>query len=96
MRQGPEGGAVAEIPDPVREKRLRFPREGTDGRVLEGNFFYRRPSPRDLLRIEAEKARLIFRPRGWKSIPQTSGVLLSMSHHPDRSPRRQATTGGLC
>ncbi len=49
---------MADVTEPVREKRFHFRHEGADGRVLEGQFLYRRASLRDLLRIEAEKARL--------------------------------------
>lgn len=44
--------------EPLREKRFSFSHVDRAGRTLEGVFFYRRPSLRDLLRIEAEKARL--------------------------------------
>lgn len=43
---------------PEREKRFHFSHTDPDGRVLEGVFLWRRPTLRDLLRIEAERVRL--------------------------------------
>jgi len=44
--------------EPIREKRFSLQYVDPHGRTYEGTFFYRRPSLRDLLRIEAERARL--------------------------------------
>ena len=44
--------------EPVREKRFAFSYADPRGKLWEGAFFYRRPTLRDLLRIEAERARL--------------------------------------
>ena len=44
--------------EPIREKRFSLQHVDPHGRTFEGMFFYRRPSLRDLLRIEAERARL--------------------------------------
>ncbi len=44
--------------EPVREKRFSLSHVDGSGRTWDGVFLYRRPSLRDLLRIEAEKARL--------------------------------------
>ena len=44
--------------EPVREKRFSFSLHDPGGRLHEGVFLYRRPNVRDLLRIEAERARL--------------------------------------
>ena len=48
-------GAPAE---PVREKRFSFEHVDPGGARHSGVFFYRRPTLRDLLRIEAERQRL--------------------------------------
>ncbi len=44
--------------EPVREKRFPFSLHDPGGRPRDGVFLYRRPNVRDLLRIEAERARL--------------------------------------
>ncbi len=44
--------------EPIREKRFPFQHLDRQGKTWDGVFFYRRPSLRDLLRIEVEKARL--------------------------------------
>ncbi len=44
--------------EPVREQRFSISHQDRQGRTREGVFLYRRPSLRDLLRIEAERARL--------------------------------------
>lgn len=50
--------ARPEPTEPVREKRFSFSWQEPGGRLLEGVLLYRRPTVRDLLRIEAERARL--------------------------------------
>ena len=50
---------TASLPsEPVREKRFSHQHIDRQGKTWEVVLFYRRPSLRDLLRIEAEKARL--------------------------------------
>lgn len=51
--------ATSSLPtEPAREKRFSLEHVDRQGKTWAGVFFYRRPSLRDLLRIEAEKSRL--------------------------------------
>jgi len=61
-----EGDTMTTVPayettEPLREKRFTIRHErttGKPGQVVEGEFLWQRPTLRDLVRIEAEKARL--------------------------------------